>query len=160
MNIHKNFLSEKDFKEIEQKIMSAQMPWYFNEGVNNIQDEHFQFTFTFLNEQGINCSKEMLNTLNPILDKLKYKKINRIKANLLIKDNKIIEHGMHIDQPKGKTGIFYINTCNGYTKFKNGEKIKSEKNKYVEFDSILEHTGSSCTDEKRRVVINFNYELN
>ena len=67
---------------------------------------------------------------------------------------------MHIDQPKGKTGIFYINTCNGYTKFKNGEKIKSEKNKYVEFDSILEHTGSSCTDEKRRIVINFNYEPN
>jgi hypothetical protein len=36
MNIHKNFLSEKDFKEIEQKIMSAQMPWYFNEGFNII----------------------------------------------------------------------------------------------------------------------------
>ena len=39
-----------------------------------------------------------------------------------------------------------------------GKKIKSEENKYVEFDSSLKHTGTTCTDQKRRVVINFNYE--
>ena len=68
------------------------------------------------------------------------------------------EYAYHIDQPKGKTGIFYINNCNGYTKFKNGKKILSEENKYIEFNSKTKHTGSSCTDEKRRVVINFNYQ--
>ena len=52
----------------------------------------------------------------------------------------------------------YLDNSNGYTKFKNGKKIKSEENKYVEFDSSLKHTGTSCTDKKRRVVINFNYE--
>ena len=57
-----------------------------------------------------------------------------------------------------ETGVLYMNNCNGYTKFKNGEKVLSEENKYVEFNSNLEHTGSSCTDEKRRVVINFNYQ--
>ena len=39
-------------------------------------------------------------------------------------------------------------------------QIKSEENKYVEFDCNLKHTGSTSTDEKRRIVINFNYESN
>ena len=33
----------------------------------------------------------------------------------------------------------------------------SEENKIVTFDSDIEHTGSSCTNKKRRIVINFNY---
>ena len=96
--------------------------------------------------------------LQPILSKLKYKKLIRIKANLLIQTPKIQEHHFHIDQESGRTGIFYINDNNGYTKFEDGSKVKSEKNKYVEFDSKLKHTGTSCTDAKRRVVINFNYQ--
>ena len=38
------------------------------------------------------------------------------------------------------------------------KKIISEENKLIEFNSALEHTGSSCTDKSRRVVINFNYQ--
>jgi len=157
MNISKKFLDKKDFKKLKDKIMGEYMPWYFNEGVNRATDKNFQFVFTFINNGKINCSQEMMNILKPILHKIKYKKLNRIKANLLTQTSNIIEHGMHIDQDEGTTGIFYINDCNGYTKFKTGEKIKSEENKYVEFNSILEHTGSTCTDKNIRVVINFNY---
>ena len=64
---------------------------------------------------------------------------------------------MHIDQIKGTTGILYINTCNGYTKFENGKKVKSVENTYVEFDSTLKHTGTTCTDTDRRLVLNINY---
>jgi hypothetical protein len=56
-----------------------------------------------------------------------------------------------------KTGIFYINTNNGYTKFKNKKLIKSEENKLIFFDSSKEHTGTTCTDELFRIVINFVY---
>ena len=57
------------------------------------------------------------------------------------------------------TAIFYLNTCNGYTKFrKSGKKIKTVANRMVIFDSNLEHAAFSQTDEKVRVVINFNYE--
>ena len=62
--------------------------------------------------------------MQPILNKIKFKNLNKIKANLLTKDIKNTEHGMHVDQPEGTTGIFYINTCNGYTKFKNNKIIK------------------------------------
>ena len=58
-----------------------------------------------------------------------------------------------------KTAVFYINTNNGWTYIKNGGKVKSVANRIVIFDSNLEHTGVTCTDEKRRVIVNFNYDL-
>ena len=160
MNLSKNFLKKDDFKKIESIIMGNEFPWYFNEKIIKVNedDEDFQFTYSFILKGKINCNSAMMSILEPVLSKLKYKKINKIKANLLLRDNKIKEHGMHNDQNEGMTGILYINNCNGYTKFENGKKIKSEKNKYIEFDSTLKHTGSSCTDKQRRVVINFNYQ--
>ena len=84
----------------------------------------------------------------------------RIKANLLYKTSKIIKHGYHTDfEPdlNNKTSIFYVNTNNGYTSFKNGRKVKSKENTLVEFDSKLEHSGTTCTDKEYRMIINFNY---
>ena len=66
--------------------------------------------------------------------------------------------GMSEEKPKQwTTSIFYINTNNGYTKFENGEKVESVANRMVTFSTNLKHTGTSCTDERTRVVINFNY---
>jgi hypothetical protein len=158
MNIYKKFLSKEDFKKLESVIMSDIMPWFFNKKIIKNNKNDFQFTYSFIKNGKQNCHQDMINLLNPILSKLKFRKINRIKANLIPKKNKITESGMHTDQKDGTTGILYMNTCNGYTKFENGMKIKSEKNKYVEFNSTLKHTGSSCTDKQRRVVINFNYQ--
>ena len=158
MNIFKNFLPKKDFNKLKNYIMSDYFPWYYNDFVLEKKDNFFQFTFVFLDEKGINCSKEIMNIINIVLSKIKYNKLTAVKANLLTKTKNIIEHGFHIDQNIGTTGILYLDNSNGYTKFENGKKIKSEENKYVEFDSTLKHTGSSCTDEKRRIVINFNYQ--
>ena len=148
----------KTFAEVKEKIMSDYFPWYFNDGVSYNNDKHFQFTFTFMDNTEKLCADYIFKHIEPVVKKIKCNKINRIKANLLTKTKDIIEHDFHIDQPKGTTGILYINNCNGYTKFKNGKKIKSEENKYVEFDCNLKHTGSTVTDKKRRIVINFNYE--
>jgi|TARA_R110002012_G_scaffold317667_1_gene534541 hypothetical protein len=157
MKVYKNFLPKKEFTKLKNYMMGIYMPWYFNDGVVDTTDKNFQFTYIFLKDGKKNCEEYYFNLVQPILNKIKFKNLNKIKANLLTKDIKNTEHGMHVDQPEGTTGIFYINTCNGYTKFKNNKIIKSKENTYVEFDSSLQHTGSSCTDEKRRVVINFNY---
>ena len=76
------------------------------------------------------------------------------------------EGGFHVDgfdkdngyEGDSLTAIYYINTCNGYTEFKTGEKVKSVSNRMVIFDSELEHQGVTATDDKRRVLINFNYK--
>ena len=41
--------------------------------------------------------------------------------------------------------------------FKNGKVIDSVENRFIMFNSQLEHTGTTCTNQKRRIVINFNY---
>ena len=69
MNIYKNFLDKKEFAKVKEKIMSDYMPWYFNNGVNKFNDGHFQFTFVFLNEKGMNCPEKMMDIINPILEK-------------------------------------------------------------------------------------------
>jgi len=93
------------------------------------------------------------------------KSLYRIKSNLLTRTPEIVENDFHYDvsdftpeQAKHwTTSILYINTNNGYTKFETGEKIKSVENRLITFPANLKHTGASCSDERNRVVINFNY---
>ena len=56
-----------------------------------------------------------------------------------------------------KTGILYLNTNNGSTVFENNKKIKSEENKFVYFSTNLKHSGTTHTDERYRIVLNFNW---
>ena len=56
-----------------------------------------------------------------------------------------------------KTSTYYINTNNGWTEFEDGGKVESVANRMLVFDSNLVHGGVSCTDEKTRILINFNY---
>ena len=157
MNIYKKFLPKQVFDTLKNAIMGDYFPWYFNNYIND-KGNSFQFTFIFLRNEKYECWGQWKDIIIPVLQNIKHKKINRVKANLLTRTDKIFQHKYHTDQDKGTTGILYLNNCNGYTKFENGKKVVSEENKYVEFDSSLRHTGSSCTDKKRRVVINFNYE--
>ena len=159
MNIYKNFLPKNSFKELKDIIMGPHFPWYYNDYIHgDPKEDHFQFTFTFIREGNYVCWGVLKDIILPVLKKIKHKKMNRVKANLLTRTDKIIEQGFHIDQHVGTTGILYLDNSNGYTKFENGKKIKNQENKYVEFNSTIKHTGSSCTDKKRRVVINFNYQ--
>ena len=85
----------------------------------------------------------------------------RAKFNLLQRTDTIIEHGFHTDiqnpSEEIKTAIFYLNTNNGYTKFKNGDIFESKENTLIMFDSQLEHCGTTCTDKKYRAVFNLNF---
>ena len=47
----------------------------------------------------------------------------------------------------------------GYTYFEDGKKIKSVENRLTKFDNITYHSGTTCTDNNKRVVININYEV-
>ena len=82
----------------------------------------------------------------------------RAKANMYLKTNKVIKHGLHVDRPfKHKGCIFYINTHNGFTVLEDGTEIKSVANRALFFDSSKKHSSTSCTDQNIRVNININY---
>ena len=89
----------------------------------------------------------------------------KLRINLSLHTDKHIENAYHTDWPVhvkrfqgGKTAILYMNTNNGYTKFKHsGDKIKSIANRLVVFPNDLLHTGATTTDTKNRVVLNINF---
>ena len=98
----------------------------------------------------------------PILNnsKLNCRVLIKMKLNLNPRRSTIMEHGFHVDNdlPKAKTAVLYFNDNNGYTLFeKTGEKVYSKENRIVIFDNHLKHTGTTCTDKKRRVVMNINF---
>ena len=108
-----------------------------------------------------------MEQLHSILDLVDPISILRIKANLLTRTPNIVKNTFHVDIDnlenssetikQWTTSIFYMNTNNGYTKFEDGTKVESVANRFISFPANLKHTGTSCTDEKTRVVINFNY---
>ena len=101
----------------------------------------------------------------PIIEILQPEAVKRIKANLRTRTSKNEESFFHVDlmmmseekQKQWTTSIFYVNTNDGYTKFEDGTKVESVANRLVSFPANMKHLGTSCTDQKRRVVINFNY---
>lgn len=157
MKIINDCLDKEKFINIQNLLINNNFPWYLNEILDKSIEKEFQFTHTFYDNFII--KSDYFNFLNNILLILQPKALIRIKANLLNKTNEIIEHGYHVDteSKNSKTGIFYINTNNGYTKFENGELVKSEENKLIIFDSNEKHTGTTCTDKLFRIVINFVY---
>ena len=82
----------------------------------------------------------------------------RIKANSNPRTLFRRKKGFHVDAWKNcKTAVFHLNNNNGGTKFKGGKFYRGVANRMIIFDSEHVHTGVSCTDQKRRVVLNFNY---
>jgi hypothetical protein len=163
MKIYKSFLKDKEFNEVKSTLLSTRFPWYkaeilSNQLSNNISN-NFQLIHFFYLQDKINSP--FYNLIEFFKEKINWLSLIKVKANLLTKTDKCIEHGMHRDldykDQNITTGIFYVNKNNGYTKFEDGKIIKSEENKYVEFDTKLKHTGATCTDEDTRIVINFNY---
>ena len=159
MKVIENFLPIKEFNTIKNIMTGRNFAWFLHKGVNHDNDNYYQFCHNFYSHYRPSTTEDNLSIINPIIEKLKIVSLLRIKANLIYKTNKIIEHGYHVDfeNLNNKTSIFYVNSNNGYTLFKNNKKIKSNENTLVEFDSKLEHTGTTCTDEEYRIVINFNY---
>ena len=164
MKIEDNYLEQNEFDKLQTLMTSEQFSWYYSDIIDyENQTDKFQFVHMFYHTHAP-CSPFCQN-LNPILSKLNVLALSRIKANLLTKTSNIIENEFHVDmegilEEKMKqvtTSIFYMNTNNGYTKFEDGTIVESVANRLVSFPANMKHTGTSCTDEKVRVVINFNY---
>ena len=165
VEVYDNFLSKSEMEAVKERMLSPFFPWYLNEvlhkedGYLQVEDEdNIQFCHTFYKNYSPNTQD--MNLVMPLIDKIDPMAILRIKANLMGRTKNIVEHGYHTDYPQDTrclTSVFYVNTNNGYTKFETGEVIESVENRLVVFDSRLAHTGTTCTDEKIRCVINVNF---
>lgn len=154
-----NFLSNKNYKVINNAMNEEYFPWYYNnykvDGDNELF--HYQMTHVFYRDGQINSNYFYI--LEPLFKKIKLKTLIKVKANLNPISQTLVEFREHEDTPKSlenKSMIYYINSNNGYTKIKN-KKIKSTANKALFFPSDTIHNGTNSTDCNNRMVINIIY---
>ena len=165
LNTDDNFLEPDHFQHLQTIMFGEEVPWYYMDNIDYLDDvDKFQFTHTFYDhEHGI--TSQYYDLFSFIFDKVRAKKLYRIKANLIPRTSKIQIGRYHNDIPQSLkspsekyiTSILYLNTNNGYTEFENGTKIENVANRFVTFPEETNHRGTSCTDKKVRIVINFNY---
>ena len=163
-----NFLPDYYFKSLQTTMLGKYFSWYLNEFIiheHEGKDKTSQFVNVLYDTRpeynGETHTYDLIrNQLNIIGQKLNITALHRIKANL--RPRSFFNRsggGYHIDgYDCSHTSIYYINTNNGYTKFKNKGKVKSVENRMVVFPSHLEHQGYTCSDQLNRVVVNFNYD--
>ena len=156
MEVIDNFLSEDEFKNLRRYIASTEFPWYFGKILTGNQSSEAQFVHTFyVNDTPTHTwpNVEFFRL------KLNMASLVRIKVNLNPKTEtlKVYKDAFHIDYPDITTAVFYLNTCDGYTLFEDGTKVDSVENRIVIFDSNMRHTGTNCTNEVGRLVMNINY---
>jgi hypothetical protein len=162
-----NFLSEKDLSAIKKGIVwNRNFPWYFNDEITTDGKKSITIGATHLFymadrlmpvTSGV-TSSALCPLLQLFIFKIKPKSIMRIKANFYPRTNSIVEHDQHSDYPyKHKGALFFLNTCDGFTRLDDGTKVESVENRVLFFDPSTLHNSSTCTDENGRFTLNVNY---
>ena len=162
-----DFLDKDIFIRLQDVIMSQSICWHFAPFTDDSKGGSNQFYFghnIYINHA---WASGLSSELAPLIQKIKPMAIHTIRANLMTRSEEHIESQFHSDLSlnapttdkidQWTTAIYYINDCNGYTKLEDGSVIESRANRLLTFPSDIRHLGSTCTDEKRRVLINLNY---
>ena len=154
-----NFLEKEEFLNIKNILESWDFPWFFQKKINYNHSENdldCYFTHNIFNQKSGRSS--YYNVINPILNKLNFKSLIRVKCNLYPRTKKIEINKSHVDYEfEHKGAIFYINTNDGGTIIEDNKKIDSVENRILFFNSSLLHSSTTTTNSKARININFNY---
>jgi hypothetical protein len=164
-----NALNTNDFGRLENAMLGNDFPWYFESDIVGlgkalvpITEDQKNFNFfwghqVFI-ENEIRTSSEFWNIIQPILNVLKSDALIRVKVNAYNKTSRIVHHADHIDWNfKHKGALFYLNDNDGVTVLNDGTEVESVANRILLFDSSKPHHSTTCTNEDRRININFNY---
>ena len=167
-----NFLNEKDFTNLQNLIIGNGNNLDFDWKI--ITDVALASWDQNYNE---NVNKQLWNwyavhpvyntlPLSPHFDyitsffrgKWSLKSLIRIKVNFYPHTFEVKEHEQHYDYDFSHHGaLFSLNTCDGFTRMSNGDKVDSVANRIVFFDASELHNSSTTSNQKGRYNINFNY---
>ncbi len=172
ITIQDNFLDKDYFRYLKSLVFSPEFTWNMsvvigpppenNPFIKNDHQPNNDMQFTHVAYADHNILSDFYNRLGPMFRDMQLYNCMKLKINMLPRQEKIIEHGFHVDYPEAPLGnltsIFYFNTNNGYTKFATGEKVESVENRLVTFPVHIPHTGSTNTcDAQGRCVMNINW---
>ena len=151
-----NFLEFYTFSELYNQFNSPNFPWFWTQSPG--EPEQYINLLYFDHQFSSAMNPNMNRCLMAATDKLGVISILRVKLNATPKGAP--EQEWHTDwqiSTPSKTCVFYMNTNDGYTEFETGEKVRSESNTAVIFDTNLKHRGVPQTDTDRRLVLNISY---
>ena len=184
LKVYNNFLDQLEYQKLYENLLVYDFPWYYvstqsyPEDVGDIFDTHLTHV---VYEKALEHSSNFREVFDTLVEKATHcvygaflpDRILRVKCNLLLAQHKQTMSAWHTDyssddiplayfnspltQGKGTTAIYYLNTNNGYTEFKEDEKSLSEENKLIIFDTEKEHRAVRQTDTKSRIVVNINF---
>ena len=170
MIISDNFLEQSEFEHLRDEMLSPRFPWAYSPSKSrmDINDpaEHFANQQMYHNFYGNHNRFHEEHSMSmqlvwPLLKKLMPLALLRIKANLQFHTAEIYQAPFHTDMPPQydfTTCVYYLNTNNGSTVFKDTrEFVESVENRMVIFDGKRSHAGTTCTNNKIRLVLNLNF---
>ena len=169
-----NFLDTHEFDFLQTKVMEQEHSWYYGESVadeSKYENEAYFMHLYYMDmpekiksklkpefQDRLPTKSESFDLVKPIIRKIDHNYLLRVKANLYGRTKELVHHDNHTDTNFSHKGaILYINSNNGFTVLEDGTEIKSVRNRLLLFDPSKPHHSTSCTDDKRRVNINFNY---
>ena len=161
MEVVDNFLEEDTFLELQRTIISNHFPVFYQDDVSGSDDGSdirvINFTHNLYTD-GEARSSFYNFVAESLFSKYNINKILRAKVNCYPRTSRIVRHSFHVDFDYSHKGaLFYLNTCNGLTKFKRGPGVKSIANRVLFFDPSVLHASTSCTNQKCRWNIQVNY---
>ena len=152
-----DYLPEGLPEELEEHFLNRNPLWRFQPSVTKQKNDKDCFWAFVIWRQPEGVLAPEFDLLAPITERLNYKGLLRIKANMYPSTENLIYHKPHQDYTfNNKSGIYYVNSNNGYTQI-GDHKIESIKNRFVVFDGSRYHNSTNCTDSQVRVTINFNW---
>jgi len=160
-NVIENFLSKGDHINLKRSLTTRNFPWGYIDAIGDADDNerfHFQHMFYWADATENGGKTDYYYLIEPLLQKLNYQKLVRVKGNLMVKEPENYLCSKHTDFHKPHTVcLYYVNSNNGYTLLDDKIKVPSIENTAVIFDGMIPHQAASQTDTKIRLNININY---
>jgi len=164
MIIVDQFLPQDYFDNLT--LMVEDLPWFYHDWSVYKGDNHPQFyhLFYFNNEVRSNqFFKYVEDVYTRYVPDASKHTLYRMKMNATPREDVLKEKTYHVDveDKKHNVCILYMNTNDGYTVFEhNQQRVQSIANRAVIFPGEYRHTGTNCTDEGVRIVLNIDYLIN
>ena len=160
-----NVLSEDNLINIEQNVLEAPIFAAYqstaSQQSNNVYDVMMSRVFYSSYYPLCEYNREYLSYFHPLLDKVVDGGfLLRVSLNLTFATPNPYVSEFHVDTDlsNSRTCVYYLNSNNGGTKFRNsGEIVQSQRNRGVIFPSHFSHAAVNTTDTKLRWVLNINY---
>lgn len=163
-----NFLPEKEFLIIKNLVMREDFLYSISRNVTFPDDpqKHVDYDYWYAvnvlyweNRPKSEFFREVYDIFIPKFKEIaSFRSLIRIKVNLYPHTYELKEHPLHQDLQFDHQGaLFYINTCDGFTRLEDGTKIDSVENRILFFDSSKMHGSSTTTNDYSRRNINFNF---